>query len=82
MWNPWKVSDPWQLPNRSVSDVVRADSGEGKLMLRGVTGLLVGAAVALAIEPDSHFKLYGNTLWFGKADGNWKAAGDIFNTNK
>jgi hypothetical protein len=41
------VSDPWQLP--AVSDEVRADSGEGKLMLRGVTGLLLGAAVALTV---------------------------------
>jgi hypothetical protein len=48
MWYPWKVSDPWQLPERSVSDEVPAD-GEGKFMLRGVTGLLVGAAVALTI---------------------------------
>jgi hypothetical protein len=49
MWNPWKVSDPWQLPGRSISDEARADTGEGKLMLRGVTGLLVGAAVALTV---------------------------------
>jgi hypothetical protein len=48
MWNPWNVSDPWQLPERSASDEVRAD-GEGKFMLRGVTGLLVGAAVALTL---------------------------------
>jgi hypothetical protein len=48
MWNPWKLSDPWQLPERSVSGELRADT-EGKLMLRGVTGLLVGAAVALTI---------------------------------
>ena len=46
MWNPWNVSDPWQLPERSASDKVRAD-GEGKFMLRGVTGLR--AAVALTI---------------------------------
>jgi hypothetical protein len=47
-WDSWKVSEPGQRSTALMSEEVR-ETNEGRVMLRGVAGLLIGAALALTV---------------------------------
>ncbi len=54
MWNPWNVSDPWELSTHPTTEEMRADN-EGYVMLSGVVGVMVTTALLLTVVTGQPF---------------------------